>query len=226
MRKSAVALACVASILASPALAQGRAAYIGGEIGALLVDDTDIDIGIVDKAVTVKHALGYAGRLFVGYDLGGFRLEGEVSHKRADPESYHTRIRLPLEEPDFPPERDAADGSSRALSFMINGIRDFGDDDGISGFVGGGGGVAKVEANRYIGLPTATPFLHGSDSRFAWQVFAGVRRAIRDSFDVTLKYNFFNVDEIRGTAFNGGHTEYRFRSHSVTAGVTFNFAGP
>jgi OOP family OmpA-OmpF porin len=108
---------------------------------------------------------------------------------------------------------------------MINGIRDFGDDDGISGFVGVGGGEAEVKAYNYTNLPEATPFLDSSDSRFAWQVFAGVRRAISDNLDVTARYNFFNVDQIRGIAFNGGQAEYRFRSHSVTVGVTFNFGG-
>lgn len=225
MRKLAVGLASVASILASPALAQDRGAYIGGEIGAMIVADTDIDVGTVDNAVTVEHEFGYDGRLFVGYDLGGFRLEGEVAHKSADIESYQTTIRLPLEEPDFPPEREAGGGSSTALSYMVNGIRDFGDDDGISGFVGVGGGVAEVKANDYRNLPDASPFLDNSDSQFAWQVFAGVRRAMRDNIDVSVKYNFFNVDEIRGIAFNGGETQYRFRSHSVSAGVTFNFGG-
>lgn len=225
MRKLAVGLASVASILASPALAQDRAAYIGGEIGAMIVGDTDIDVGPVDNAITVEHEYGYDGRLFVGYDLGGFRLEGEVAYKKADLESYQTTIRLPLEEPVFPPEREAGGGSSTALSFMINGIRDVGDDDGISGFVGGGVGVARVTANDYRNLPDASPFLDDSDSRFAWQVFAGVRRAISDNIDVAVKYNFFNVDEIRGVAFNGNEAEYRFRSHSVMAGFTFNFGG-
>lgn len=225
MRKLAVGLASLAVILSSPALAQDRAAYIGVEIGAVMVNDTDIDIGLVDDAVTVEHEFGFDGRLFVGYDLGGFRLEGEVAYKQADLESFQTTIRLPLDEPDFPTEGEAGGGSSTALAFMINGIRDFGDDDGISGFVGGGGGVAQVKAYNYRNLPDATPFLDDSDSRFAWQVFAGVRRAIRDNIDVTVKYNFFNVDEIRGVAFNGGEAEHRFRSHSVTAGVVFNFGG-
>jgi OOP family OmpA-OmpF porin len=103
MRKLGVGLASVAVILSSPALAQDRAAYIGVEIGAMMVNDTDIDIGTVDDAVTVEHEFGFDGRLFVGYDLGGFRLEGEVAYKQADLESYQTQIRLPLEDPDFPP---------------------------------------------------------------------------------------------------------------------------
>jgi opacity protein-like surface antigen len=48
---------------------------------------------------------------------------------------------------------------------MLNGMLDFGDDDGISGFVGGGVGMARVKANNYRNFANATPFLDGSDSR-------------------------------------------------------------
>jgi OOP family OmpA-OmpF porin len=224
MRKLAVGLASVAVILSSPALAQDRAPYIGVEIGAMMVNDMAIDVGADDNAVTVEHDFGYDGRLFVGYDLGGFRVEGEVAYKKANLESYQTTIRLPFDEPDFPTEGEAR-GSSTALSYMINGIRDFGGDDGISGFVGVGGGEAEVTAVDYRNRPDATPFFDASDSGFAWQVFAGARRPISDNIDVTVRYNFFNVDGLNGVAFNGNETERRFRSHSVTAGVTFNFGG-
>jgi outer membrane protein OmpA-like peptidoglycan-associated protein len=108
---------------------------------------------------------------------------------------------------------------------MINGMLDFGDDDGISGFVGGGVGMARVKANNYRNFANATPFLDGSDSGLAWQVFAGVRQAISDNIDVTLKYRFFNADNVQLLAFNGAESEYRFRSHSLLGGLTFNFGG-
>ncbi len=86
---------------------------------------------------------------------------------------------------------------------MINGMLDFGDDDGISGFVGGGVGMARVKANNQRVFANTAPFLDDSDSKLAWQVFAGVRQAISDNIDVTVKYRFFNVDDVRMTAFNG-----------------------
>ncbi|HEX8062070.1 MAG TPA: OmpA family protein, partial [Allosphingosinicella sp.] len=160
----------------------------------------------------------------VGYDFGAFRLEAEAAYKKADLDDYQTTIRLPLEGPSFAAGRDAG-GSSSALSFMINGMLDFGDDDGISGFVGGGVGMARVKANNYRNFANATPFLDGSDSGLAWQVFAGVRQAISDNIDVTLKYRFFNADNVQLLAFNGAESEYRFRSHSLLGGLTFNFGG-
>lgn len=196
--------------------------YVGGEFGAMIVEDTDVDIGAVDNALRLSHDYGYDGGLFVGYDLGGFRIEAEAAYKKADLDSYNTTIRLPLEGPNFATSRNAG-GNTSVLSFMINGMLDFGDDDGISGFVGGGVGMARVKANNYRNFSNATPFLDDSDSKLAWQVFAGVRQAITDNIDVTVKYRFFNVDKVRMTAFNGQDAELRFRSHSLLGGITFRF---
>ncbi|HEX8625234.1 MAG TPA: OmpA family protein [Allosphingosinicella sp.] len=224
MRKLAIAMALSSTLLATPAFARDGAMYIGGEFGAMIVEDMDVDIGAVQNAVTIDHNYGYDGGIFVGYDFGAFRLEAEAAYKKADLDAYQTTIRLPLEGPVFAAGRDAS-GSSSAMSFMINGMLDFGDDDGISGFVGGGVGMARVKANNYRNFSNATPFLDGSDTGLAWQVFAGVRQAISDNIDVTLKYRFFNADKVRLTAFNGGASDHRFRSHSLLGGLTFNFGG-
>src|SRR3546814_11772226 len=56
-------------------------------------------------------------------------------------------------------------GDSNALSFMVNGMFDFGDDDGLQGFVGGGAGVARVDFAPVF----AGPFIADSDKGFAWQ---------------------------------------------------------
>ena len=147
MRKLAIAMALSSTLLATPAFARDGAMYIGGEFGAMIVEDMNVDVGAVDNAITINHEYGYDGGIFVGYDFGAFRLEAEAAYKKADLDDYQTTIRLPLEGPLFAAGRDAS-GSSSALSFMINGMLDFGDDDGISGFVGGGVGMARVKANN------------------------------------------------------------------------------
>jgi outer membrane protein OmpA-like peptidoglycan-associated protein len=224
MRKLAIAMALSSTLLATPAFARDGAMYIGGEFGAMIVEDMDIDVGATNNAITLNHEYGYDGGLFVGYDFGAFRLEAEAAYKKARLDDYVTSLRLPLEGPNFATTRDAG-GSTSVLSFMLNGMLDFGDDDGISGFVGGGVGMARVKANNYRNFANATPFLDGSDSKLAWQVFAGVRQAISDNIDVTVKYRFFNADKVRMTAFNGAETDMRFRSHSLLGGLTFNFGG-
>ncbi|HYW14698.1 MAG TPA: OmpA family protein [Allosphingosinicella sp.] len=224
MRKLAIAMALSSTLLATPAFARDGAMYIGGEFGAMIVEDMNIDVGATNNAIVVNHDYGYDGGVFVGYDFGAFRLEAEAAYKKADLEDYDTTIRLPLEGPLFPASRNAS-GSSSAMSFMINGMLDFGDDDGISGFVGGGIGMARVKANNYRNFANATPFLDGSDTKLAWQVFAGVRQAVSDNIDVTVKYRFFNASKVELLAFNGAESELRFRSHSLLGGLTFNFGG-
>ena len=225
MRKLAIAVALSSTLLATPAFARDGAMYIGGEFGAMIVEDTDVDIGAVENAIRLSHDYGYDGGLFVGYDLGAFRIEAEAAYKKADLESFNTTIRLPGEGNVFPTSREFAGGNTSVLSFMINGMLDFGDDDGISGFVGGGIGMARVKANNQRVFNNSAPFLDDSDSKLAWQVFAGVRQAISDNMDVTVKYRFFNVDKVRMVAFNGNEAEWRFRSHSLLGGITFNFGG-
>jgi opacity protein-like surface antigen len=223
MRNLAIALATTAAVVASPAMARDGAWYIGGEFGAMIVEDMDFDVGATEDAITVDHDYGYDGGLFVGYDLGGFRLEAEAAYKKADIEEIDSAIWLPGGA--APGVRDAGGGSTSVLSFMINGMLDFGDDDGISAFVGGGAGLAKVKANGYRAFSNQADFLDDSDSGLAWQVFAGLRQAIGDNADVTVKYRFFNAPGVDLVAFNGADSDARFRSHSLLGGITFNFGG-
>jgi len=102
MRKLAIAVALSSTLLASPALARNGAWYVGGEFGAMIVEDIDVDVGTVNNAINLDHEYGYDGGLFVGYDLGAFRLEAEVAYKKADLDSFQTAIQLPGESTAFP----------------------------------------------------------------------------------------------------------------------------
>ena len=76
----------------------------------------------------------------------------------------------------------------------------------FSGFVGGGAGMARVEVQLAERFSESGEFIDDSDSGLAWQVFAGVRQAISDNADITVKYRFFNVDNsMIDTAERGGH---------------------
>jgi OmpA-OmpF porin, OOP family len=223
MRKLAIALATTAAVVASPALARDGALYVGGEFGAMIVEDTDVDVGAVEDAINLGYDKGGDGALFVGYDFGGFRIEGEAGYKRARLDEIASKIALPG--PAAVGVRDAGGGHTTVMSAMINGMLDFGDDDGISGFVGGGVGLAKVKLTDLRAFSNGAAFLDDSDSGLAWQVFAGLRQAISDNVDVTVKYRFFNAPNVDVVAFNGAEADSRFRSHSLLGGITFNFGG-
>eukprot|EP01088_Endostelium_zonatum_P020093 TRINITY_DN723_c0_g2_i1.p2 TRINITY_DN723_c0_g2~~TRINITY_DN723_c0_g2_i1.p2 ORF type:complete len:374 (+),score=-24.92 TRINITY_DN723_c0_g2_i1:94-1215(+) len=230
MRKLAVVLALASTALATPALARDKSWYVGIEGGAMIVEDIDYDIGTVNNASTVDHDYGYDVDGVIGYDFGGFRVETEVGYRSATVDGYSSTVVTPQfnaagglgSRPAG--SFDNAGGRTSALSFMLNGLLDFGDDDGIQGFVGGGVGVARVKAN--YALSTRGNFVDDSDTVFAWQGLAGVRAPLTDHVDATLKYRFFNADNVRLVDVTNRTFEGRYRSHSILGGLTYNFGSP
>src|ERR1700754_1613398 len=68
-----------------------------------------------------------------------------------------------------------SDGRSRATSAMINFLLDFGNEDGLSGYVGPGIGLANVKSDPSTLTPNGIVEFSDSDSGIAWQGIAGVR---------------------------------------------------
>jgi len=131
---------------------------------------------------------------------------------------------MPNGGPGFAPNTFSAGGRQRVLSFMVNGMLDFGEDDGIQGFIGGGVGVARVKSR--IAVNNLLSFVNDSDTKFAWQGIAGLRAPLGDRLDVSLKYRFFNADDFRVVDVATRNLQGRFRSHSILGGLTYNFGSP
>ena len=230
MRKLAVTLALATTALSTPALARDDAWYVGVEGGAMLVEDIKFDIGAAKDAATVHHKAGWDADAVVGYDFGPFRAEAEVGYRQASINRLTSTVTMPYRNSagaafNAPPgSYGYAGGRSSALSFMVNGLLDFGEDTGVQGFVGGGVGVARVKTK--LGLNTYQDAIDDSDTVFAWQAIAGIRAPLTDSIDVSLKYRFFNADNVKITDVSGRVWDGRFRSHSILGGLIFNFGAP
>lgn len=227
MRKLAIAAVLASTAMATPALARDDAWYIGIEGGAMIVEKLDIDIANVRNQASARQRNGYDVDGIIGYDFGAFRLEAEVGYREARLKSYNSLVAVPVESPAFAPAgnyRNPA-GRTSALSFMLNGMLDFGDDDAISGFVGGGVGVARVKLSNYR-LRNGATFLNDSDTGFAYQAIAGVRAPLTDNIDVGLKYRFFNADKVDLVNSRGVVQRTRFRSHSILGSLIYNFGEP
>ena len=236
MRKLAVVLALASTALATPALARDKSWYVGVEGGAMVVEDIDYDIttaaGVrTNNASTVDHDYGYDVDGHIGYDFGFLRVETEVGYRKASVDGYRAIVPVGFYRANGTTGSapagsfDYAGGSSSALSFMLNGLLDFGDDDGIQGFVGGGVGVARVK--NKIGITSFGYAVDDSDTVFAYQGLAGVRAPLTDHLDATLKYRFFTADNVSiVNNINNATYEGRFRSHSILGGVTYNFGEP
>jgi OmpA-OmpF porin, OOP family len=225
MRKLAVGLALASTALASPSMARDGAWYVGVDGGAMLVEDLDLDIGAAPIEAIADTDTGYDFGGVVGHDFGGFRLEAEVSYREADlTNTSGTTPFLPVagSPPFFSAGSYASAGDANALSFMLNGMFDFGADDGIQGFVGAGIGVARVDVHNVVSAPR---WLDDSDTGLAWQAIAGVRAPISDSWDVGLKYRFFNASNVDLVDVRGRDVSTRFRSHSLMGSLVYNFGG-
>jgi OmpA-OmpF porin, OOP family len=225
MRKLAIGLALASTALASPSMARDGQWYVGVDGGAMLVEDLQLDIGAAPIEGTANTNTGYDFGAVVGYDFGGFRLEAETSYREADLTSFTSSV------PGIPSGSGsglstsglkATGGDVNALSFMVNGMLDFGEDDGLQGFVGGGVGVARVDVQQQFAAPS---WLDDSDTGFAWQALAGIRAPLSDSWDVGLKYRFFNAPGVDLVDRLGRDVSTRFRSHSLMGSLVYNFGG-
>ena len=204
-------LAAVAAIaIATPAAAQGGSPYVGIEGGAIDLVSAHDYIPSDSAHVDFRHKYGLDVDAVAGYDFGIIRAEAELGYKRAGIDHSTYFGDMLVTGTDF-----NDDGHARAVSAMGNLLTDFGG-PGISAYVGGGVGVARTTyAIRSLAF-------RGSDSRFAWQLIAGVRFPISTNLDAGLKYRYFQSKY----DINDAPTEVvgRWKSHSLLATLTYNFA--
>jgi OOP family OmpA-OmpF porin len=245
MRKLAVALALGSTALAGPALAKDDSFYVGVEGGAIISQASTFDLrqtnGVAYKApLRDTFKVGYDVDGILGYDFGMFRTEFEVGYKRNRVSYFQVNggtppLTLATGVAGVPGTGNYynAPGNQNILSFMLNGLVDFGGKGrDIGGYLGGGIGVARVKQQGYggLGVTPATAvgdarFLDDSDTHIAWQLLAGVYKPLTDHVDVTLKYRYFNVDNVNTITFTGQQANTRVRSHSLLVGLTYNFGG-
>src|SRR5262245_33028505 len=98
------------------ASAKDGAWYLGGGFGGMAVQDQTVGIPqgrLEDSFFLLNRDYGYDTSLFVGYDLGAFRIEAEVAYKQAEIRGTAPATGGP---------RIFAAGSNSALSFMVNGL--------------------------------------------------------------------------------------------------------
>ncbi len=229
MRKFVIGMAMASTALTSPALAREDQWYIQGEGGVMLVEDQDLGVNGAPDNASADYDSGYDFGALVGYDFGAFRLEAEASYRASDLEGVTAGSQgLALNQAGtgfttFTGARDAV-GEVNALSFMLNGLFDFGKDDGLQAFAGGGIGVARVDMDGAVNA-TGPGVWNDSDTGLAWQLIAGVRAPLSDSWDVGLKYRFFRVPEIDLIDPLGRTLDTSLTTHSLLGTVTYNFGG-
>ncbi|HEU4877004.1 MAG TPA: outer membrane beta-barrel protein [Sphingomicrobium sp.] len=217
--------AVAAAAIATPALARDGSPYVGIEGGLMIVEDMDQDVTLgtdrFDDGIQVDFKRGIDVDAIAGYDFGPVRVEGELGYKRLRADEVLLSPAL-NNELGLGIGGDAIDVSSNGsvVSLMGNALLDFGDDDGWSGYIGGGVGRARVKIGG------------DRDSAFAWQLIAGVRKAITSNIDLGLKYRFFNTSDLKfsddfdSDVTGGISSRGKLNTHSLLASLIFNFGAP
>src|SRR3954447_14901370 len=98
MRKYLLA-AVAAGAIATPAMARDGSPYVGVDLGVMFPRDTNMDVDALFPTTTtpgipsglnsfnegfdIDYKTGFDADVVGGYDLGMFRVEGELSYKRA-----------------------------------------------------------------------------------------------------------------------------------------------
>ena len=72
-------------------------------------------------------------------------------------------------------------------------MADFGNEDGLSFYAGGGVGVARTKYR----LAAEGESLTAKDSGLAWQLIAGARYAVTPTMDLGLKYRYFRGNKVK-----------------------------
>jgi OmpA-OmpF porin, OOP family len=228
MRTLCVAAILASSALSAPAFAKDDFWYVSLQGGPSLFENQNhrvVTDGVpgATAAVTTNSKTGFnvAGEL--GYDFGLFRSGFELGYQRAGLGDVNNIVGIPAV--GVGGVNNLTTGNANVLSFMLNGLFDFGNSDSWTGSLGGGVGVAQYKASKFS-TGTLAPFLDDSDTGFAWQALASIRKAISDNVDLNLGYKYFNIPKINTVALGGAAPlRTKLATHNLMLGFTYNFGG-
>lgn len=205
---------------ADPVIAEESGFYVSLFGGASFLDDVDTNVSLTgyDYDYSVDTKTGYIIGGAIGMRIWDpLRAEVELSYARWKAESYDYKIR------DFRTSGDAS-GHLSATYLLGNLWLDLDTDTRFTPYVGGGAGVAWVDADTSF---EGEPLGYGDgELGFAFQLGAGVKFDITENIALDVGYRFKGILDVDFEDAGGAPADFEnadFYSHNVQAGVTVSF---
>jgi outer membrane protein OmpA-like peptidoglycan-associated protein len=233
MKLKTALFAAVATLAAAPAALADQGVY--GAIGAGLSyvgPDRDFESTsgplLFDSEADYENGIGAYTTL--GHEsASGWRKEFEFSFRENDLRHF------PGDGLAFTGwNENTVDGDVQSIAFMFNVIKNFNSDSAVTPFVGLGAGIARVKADYSGADPSfsggfGSLEIHDKSWEFAYQGIAGLAFALAEGLSLDLSYRYFRTmdPDFSGTlAGTAAQFKQEYNSHSVFAGLRWNFGAP
>lgn len=204
-----LALASALWLVPLTALADNGSFYVGGAFGANLPRDSEIDDDIIDDDVDLDA--GFVGLGSVGYDFNsGFRAEVELGYRANDVDGITGT--------------SGGSGDVDAATLMGNVLFDFNLGGRLKPYLGLGIGAARVDFDG-VG-PVGGTEIDDDDYGLAYQGIVGLSYALSDRLTLTVDYRYLEAPQLTYRTDSGLNVDANYRTHSVLAGLRFNFGAP
>lgn len=177
--------------------------YFSGNVGTVWLEDSDINYsGYTDE---LSFDPGYGLTAALGGDFGnGARGEIELGYRSNDFDEYSVDG-----------YKSDVGGDFSTLSLMGNAYFDFPVYGVIVPFIGGGVGVANINADW-------DDYGDDDDTVFAYQFMAGAGFAVSPTVKLDVQYRYFATSDPEFTD-EGGHYDAEYSSHNVMLGFRTEF---
>jgi opacity protein-like surface antigen len=205
---------------ADVAVPEDHGFYVSLFAGASFLDDVDTNVSLTG------YDYGYSVDTKTGYIVGGalgmriwdpLRAEVELSYARWKAKSYDYQFG------DFRTNGDAS-GHLSATYLLGNLWIDIPTHSGFTPYVGGGAGVAWVDADTSF---NGQPLGYGDgEAGFAFQLGAGVKLDITEEVALDVGYRYKGILDVDFEDAGGAPDDFKggdLYSHNVQAGVVFKF---
>ncbi|MDE1468584.1 OmpA family protein [Aurantiacibacter sp. D1-12] len=229
MQKRSWSLGLAAIALSSPAIAQDnerdRGTYIGADLGGILVEDFDTDIGTAIEDATSSGDTGWGASVQLGHDWGRIRTEIEGSYQSFGADAIDSAAQgIPTGVESLATGPQDYDGDFTLTSLMANALVDFGGADDVQFSIGAGAGRTWMNADAEI-PGSAQAHLDTSDSEWAWQGLAQLRIPVADRVDLGLKYRYFSSLEFEVDDTLGRLNDFELATHTLSASLVVYLGG-